>query len=480
MDADRHEPGPRWLPVAAFATAALTAAAFHEHTQFLNDDALITVRYAEHLAHGDGLTYNIGERVLGTSAPLWALVLAAIAWTGRSAVAAATWLGIAAQGWTAAATVLLLRRRGAAWWAQALAASLVATSPMLLVWAGSGMETSLHVASIATFLWLFERGAWTALGFVGGAMVLLRPDAGLVLAAAAVLETWRSRSARAVLSALPGFAIVVVPWVVGAVLYFGTPLPNSGFAKRLQVEDWGTYSHALGAALWSVGPLFAVALVGFVASGLRAATALPSLALATIVVGMSLGGLPGCGWYLAAPMYLVVLLAVDGASLAAGRLAAGRDPRRSPVAVAALAAPLLGHVLLTQVAHRTKCDQADLERLHARVGAWLRDHAPSGAAVGADNIGYIGEISGLRVVDMTGLVQRETAEAISRGERDYALEHYRPELIAMWVGRGAAHKYVPDGKWFEDNRYRVVFEAPLDDRKREPAYTVFSRVETRP
>src|ERR1700686_5368763 len=40
------------------------------------DDAYITFRYARNLAEGLGLVYNPGEWVLGTTAPLWALLLA--------------------------------------------------------------------------------------------------------------------------------------------------------------------------------------------------------------------------------------------------------------------------------------------------------------------------------------------------------------------------------------------------------------------
>ena len=40
------------------------------------DDAYITFRYARNLADGLGLVYNPGEWVLGTTAPLWAIVLA--------------------------------------------------------------------------------------------------------------------------------------------------------------------------------------------------------------------------------------------------------------------------------------------------------------------------------------------------------------------------------------------------------------------
>lgn len=453
-------------------------AAMHLHTGFVNDDSLITVRYAEHLAAGDGLVYNAGERVLGTTTPLWALTLAGVSAIGIDATAAATWIGVLALGWTAAATALILRDRGGAWWAQALGAALVATSPVLLTWAGSGMETSLFVAALATFVLLFERARWGALGLVAGAMALLRPDAGLVLAAALTLETVRSRSLRAALRAAPGFGLVVLPWLVGAALYYGSPLPQSGFAKRLQVEDWGTYASALGRALWEVGPVLPFALVGAAVAAARPATALPALALVFVAAGMHFGGLPGCGWYLAAPMWLTLLLAADGAAFLASKIAA--SPVRSLAGGAALVAPLLGHARLPLEAHDLKIAQAQIERCHGRVGTWLAEHAPAGASVGVDNIGYIGHRSGLRVVDMMGLVQRETGEAIARGERDFALRHFKPELVATWHGRGSTHKYLPQESWFAEQGYRVVFEAPLYDGRAVPCYRVLARVETRP
>src|SRR6185503_15249276 len=42
---------------------------------YLIDDVFISVRYASHLAHGDGLVYNAGERVEGYTNFLWTLLL---------------------------------------------------------------------------------------------------------------------------------------------------------------------------------------------------------------------------------------------------------------------------------------------------------------------------------------------------------------------------------------------------------------------
>ena len=76
----------RWSWVGGVATAGLLVAialllgiALHP---LAVDDAFITYRYARHLATGQGFTYNVGRPVLSTTAPLYALVLAAgaLAW----------------------------------------------------------------------------------------------------------------------------------------------------------------------------------------------------------------------------------------------------------------------------------------------------------------------------------------------------------------------------------------------------------------
>lgn len=46
------------------------------------DDAFITFRYSQHIAAGEGFTYNSPQRVLGTSTPLFTLVMALAARAG--------------------------------------------------------------------------------------------------------------------------------------------------------------------------------------------------------------------------------------------------------------------------------------------------------------------------------------------------------------------------------------------------------------
>ena len=62
--------------IAALAIVVRCLVAWH--SRFTSEDFLITLRYAENLAHGQGLVFNPGERVLGTTTPLYTLFLAAI------------------------------------------------------------------------------------------------------------------------------------------------------------------------------------------------------------------------------------------------------------------------------------------------------------------------------------------------------------------------------------------------------------------
>ena len=62
---------------------------------FFADDAFISLRYAERLLHGHGLTWNDGERVEGYSNLLWTLLCAGLGGLGCDLTFAARGIGIA-------------------------------------------------------------------------------------------------------------------------------------------------------------------------------------------------------------------------------------------------------------------------------------------------------------------------------------------------------------------------------------------------
>jgi len=64
-------------PLAAVCGAGLVWLLAKEHLPFFADDALISLRYADRLLSGHGLTFTTGEHVEGYSNLLWILVIAA-------------------------------------------------------------------------------------------------------------------------------------------------------------------------------------------------------------------------------------------------------------------------------------------------------------------------------------------------------------------------------------------------------------------
>lgn len=197
----------------------------------LIDDAHITFRYADNLARGAGFAFNT-EPMLGTTAPLYCLLLALLRFLGIPPTASSFAIGVAA----AAATPMLLWRIGiaasrpAAGWA---AGFLLALNPDWWLNSKTGMETCLAgMLLVLTFLFdLRERPATS--GIAAAFLVLTRPDAAgfpLLISAKQLLVDRSPR--RALRFALAGLALLFL-WVAYAVVVFGTPFPHSLEAKRL-------------------------------------------------------------------------------------------------------------------------------------------------------------------------------------------------------------------------------------------------------
>jgi hypothetical protein len=201
------------------------------------DDAYITFRYARNLVSGAGLVYNAGERVLGTTTPAYALLLAAL--SGPSGLydypRLALMINAACDALTFALLVRLAGRLTGYRWVGLGAALLFAIDGRVLDWSTGGMEASFNVLAIVLTLVLFseDRREWAAL--TAGLAVLIRPD-GATLAAAIFLgwglpalrqpRRWPWRE-------LAVFVGVVAPWYIFATLFYGAPIPQSVLAKSI-------------------------------------------------------------------------------------------------------------------------------------------------------------------------------------------------------------------------------------------------------
>lgn len=253
----------QWLPVVPAVLAAslrLTGGAWPI------DDAYISFRYARNLATGLGFVYNAGQPVLGTSTPLYTLLLAAASrWTPIDIPHLAVILSAVADGVGVFLLYRLARRLGLSTALCMLCALTWAFYPLSIKYAVGGMETSLVSLLIlaAYAAWLSGSDA-SAMTLVAAA-VLVRPDSiavaftllvGIVLVRRSL--PWRPAAV---------FVALLTPWLIFATVRFGSPLPQSVQAKSHGIYIVAPWESALQVG-YHLGGLILGSPVGLSAKGL--------------------------------------------------------------------------------------------------------------------------------------------------------------------------------------------------------------------
>ena len=204
------------------------------------DDAYIVYRYAENLVAGNGVVFNVGERVEGYTSPLWLLLLAGAGAIGFNIVLASKFLGAT----FALSTLLLLANfwpayRPKASFAWTLAPLILLTNGTFWLWAVFGLETSLFTFLVVAGLWSEYRSLnCNALrlrtGVIFALATLTRPEGIAYLLA--ILAFRGCRCFRSIMERRTLLAIGIYLTIVGTHLawrlhYYGDVLPNTAYAK---------------------------------------------------------------------------------------------------------------------------------------------------------------------------------------------------------------------------------------------------------
>ncbi|MCB1054955.1 MAG: hypothetical protein KDD11_05515, partial [Acidobacteria bacterium] len=119
-----------WVLIAALFAYRLAGQAL--------DDVFITYRYARSFAEGQGLVFNPGERVFGTTAPGWALVLGTLSWLLHVPVNVLGTLSTAASLLALATLLLFESRRSGRTLEAAVAGTLILGTAYF--WVHNGLE----------------------------------------------------------------------------------------------------------------------------------------------------------------------------------------------------------------------------------------------------------------------------------------------------------------------------------------------------
>lgn len=230
-----------WWPDAAAAAygAVMGALLFVVAHRALPDDAMITLSYARNLAERGEWALTPGLSANTATSPLnvW-LEAAIVAVTGRPVVA----VGVLLVLTVAVIAVCLRRMHGAV--TAGVGVLLLVANPFLA--SATGLEVYLTVAAIVGLVWAATTGRFVALGIVGGAAVLTRPDLGVVVLALVLLAAARHRRWWGPLLALVLTGVVAAPWHLWSWLRFGSAVPDTLPVKSDAGDWWGGYTYVDG------------------------------------------------------------------------------------------------------------------------------------------------------------------------------------------------------------------------------------------
>jgi arabinofuranosyltransferase len=201
-------------------------------TAWMSDDAFITFRTADNIVHGFGARWNVDERVQTYTHPLWLALFTMVYAVTREPYFTATALTALL---TLASVLLLTRRLAATSWHALAAFGAVLSSKAFVDFATSGLENALSYLLLTLFLWRW----WTEppgprrtrqLSAIAALCALNRLDLMLLVGPALAVDVWRSGVGAsfwpAVLPMVP-----LVAWELFAIVYYGSPVPNTAYAK---------------------------------------------------------------------------------------------------------------------------------------------------------------------------------------------------------------------------------------------------------
>jgi hypothetical protein len=360
---------------------------------FTVDDALITVRYARHLAGGVGWRFNLGGPSTDGVTPLpWPLLLAPFARAGAMAVLVrAKLLGLVVWVVTGAALGRAVGRAPGPAWGRASALAVMALSIPTSAYAVSGMETAVATALATWAVLLGDRPRTGAL--LAGLVACLRPEmapwacvlaVGMTVTAGGGVARW-----------IEAAAIALGPFTLCAVvrtLAWGRPAPLAVLAKPSDLEHGFAYAGA--ACTVTLVPVLVLAPIALLRQPRALTIVLAAIAhVASIVV---VGG----DWMPYARLLVPVLPSLTyAAALIVG------DARPSATAARSLVAGALGVVLIARGGTAGRKVGADREALIAAA----RPALEGARRVAALDVGWVSAATEADIVDLAGLTDPEIA-----------------------------------------------------------------------
>jgi hypothetical protein len=438
------------------------------------DDAYITFRYARNLISGLGYVFNAGEHVLGTTTPLYTLYLALIGKLGLDFILVGKLTNIVAD--TAAVVLLFLvvyraTNRIVAW----VLAVLLLSSPYNLQFSAGGMETGIYTFLILVVFYLYEQRRWKWMALAGGILVLVRPDGLFVLMVIALFWLIDGLKLRDGVKYAFLTVLVILPWLVFATWYFGSPIPHSIIAKALTYRSaadmewlyvlWYIFAQKGGTG----GDFLIMALLGTGLTAVLFRQALRPLKIYLVwmvlyIVTFTFFQSGRFAWYYAPIMPVLFTMVVLGGALwfeQTRRFSAMNRILQSNLRYVLGGTLLLALIVTSSISVYTSWQETSQEGAFERniwqpLGRWIRENSTPDATVALESIGGLGWYSERYIWDEGGLVSAKTytlnKETPGNLNVMAVLQTYHPDLFITWHAWELETLRTPDAQaWFDAN-----------------------------
>lgn len=453
---------------------------------FTQDDAYISYRYAQNALNGNGLVFNAGERVEGYTNFLWVILLIAGGRVGIPFDTFAKALGLLSALGLIALAGFWVR---AAWREQnwgdgalpgAAAALAVGGNGSLAYWAISGLETVWFALFATLALWWWVRRSWLVIPALAIA-TLSRPEGGLIWAVLVAAEWfWGDGLKRALWLAGAG-VVLLAPFAVFKILYYGSLLPNPFYAKTglsweyiasgldytwLYFQQYALYGVAAALAL-----LAAIPLKG-------RWRAIPFLWLIYTVYITMIGGdvLKAQRFFvpITVPLVLGVIVALGYLSRRPNRSNSSHMSTIAPPVLTALFAVAIYAGPATSL-EQIRSMEVGLENKMSIVAGRLLSTDYTKFSIAASTIGRISyDLMGHKVIDMLGLTDSTIArhpEVIPGNESTWRERNFNatyvlqqdPDYILFSTGHkpsAPAERALMLHEKFRRNYYAAIYPAP--------------------
>lgn len=204
-----------------------------KYTNYTEEDAFVTFRFAKQISMGNGFVYNIGQRIYGTTTPLFTLLLAGwMHFVSKDIVLGARILNIIA---VSAALIFTwqtfhVTQRSASEKFFALSACLLSAN--LIYMNTQGMETPFGIALIAASWYAWTRNKIYLTGILCGLLLWTRVDLVFWMVTLIAVTAISNVKDSLRIAAIAG--IVYFPWIIFATIYFGSPIPYAITSKWVE------------------------------------------------------------------------------------------------------------------------------------------------------------------------------------------------------------------------------------------------------